>query len=138
MANSTEITLEDILNMKAEANKTTQRKPCGLFLNVGKRKNIQVTTQEGDVVNKEMKITLPYNIDLTNMPSRKIPAKEGEYKTIIVNSNELLELLRKIGATMKDGESKPLNLQCWLTKVSTEEPKVNSSDMLINADDLLG
>ena len=51
-----------------------------------------------------IEISLPYGLDLTNMPSRKVGNSDSDFNKLLANQNALLEQLRAQGASLTDGD----------------------------------
>lgn len=102
-----------------------ERKPVDLYLNVGVY--IDSTDENGQPA--KAFLSIPYGIDITNMPDRKVSGKDSAYNQLMNSSNELLQMIREKGAALADGESCEVNLVCRLQKVSTT-PSTNSGNLL--------
>ena len=76
---------------------TTVKKPTELWLNIV----FQVgTNDEGEPI----EVSLPYGLDLTNMPSRKVGNSDSDFNKLLANQNFLLEQLREQGSSLTDGD----------------------------------
>lgn len=103
----------------------SNRKPTELYLNIGT--NREITNVDG--TKSVVFVSIPYGVDLTNMPDRKVSGKDNNYNQLMVASNQLLEMLRQKGLSLKDGESVEVNLVCRLQKVNAV-PSVNDGGLL--------
>ena len=83
-------------NTATSATNTT-KKPTELWLNI-------VFVCGVDAEGNPVEISLPYGLDLTNMPSRKVGNSDSDYNKLLANQNALLEQLRAQGASLPDGE----------------------------------
>ena len=83
-------------NTATSATNTT-RKPTELWLNI-------VFTVGNDADGNPIELSLPYGLDLTNMPSRKVGNSDSEFNQMLANQNALLEQLRAQGASLTDGD----------------------------------
>lgn len=123
------ISLNDIksaleTNNNAAATKT-ERKPSELWINVGLK--LKITDKETGEA-REMFLSLPYNLDLTNMPYRKVGTKESAFNQMVSDQNRLLDMLREKGMSLKAGEAIDVDtLSCQLQRVSTEKYNPTSS-----------
>lgn len=102
-----------------------ERKPTELYLNIGV--NREVTNPDGTV--STIFVSIPYGVDLTNMPDRKVSGKDTDYNKLMNASNQLLEMIREKGLSLKDGESCEVNLVCRLQKVNAT-PSTNNGGLL--------
>lgn len=57
-----------------------------------------------DAEGNPIELSLPYGLDLTNMPSRKVGNSDSEYNKMLANQNALLEQLRAQGTSLTDGD----------------------------------
>ena len=76
---------------------TTVKKQTELWLNI-------VFTVGTDADGNPVEVSLPYGLDLTNMPSRKVCNSESDFNQMLVNQNALLEQLRTQGTSLPEGE----------------------------------
>ena len=76
---------------------TTVKKQTELWLNI-------VFTVGTDADGNPIEVSLPYGLDLTNMPSRKVGNSESDFNQMLVNQNALLEQLRTQGTSLPEGE----------------------------------
>jgi hypothetical protein len=86
--------------MAANANTsttTTTKKPTELWLNI-------VFTVGVDDAGNPVEISLPYGLDLTNMPARKVGNSDSDFNKLLANQNFLLEQLRAQGSNLTDGD----------------------------------
>jgi hypothetical protein len=109
----------------ANTQQKAERKPVDLYLNVG----VYIDTTDENGQPAKAFLSIPYGIDVTNMPDRKVSGKDSAYNQLMNASNELLQMLREKGAALADGESVEVNLSCRLQKVSTT-PNTNSGNLL--------
>ena len=75
----------------------TTKKPTELWLNI-------VFTVGTDADGNPVEISLPYGLDLTNMPSRKVGNSDSDFNKLLANQNFLLEQLRTQGNSLPEGE----------------------------------
>ena len=75
----------------------TTKKPTELWLNI-------VFTVGTDADGNPVEISLPYGLDLTNMPSRKVGNSDSDFNKLLANQNFLLEQLRAQGNSLPEGE----------------------------------
>lgn len=108
-----------------QSNTNNNRKPVDLYLNIGTV--VKTVDNEGKEV--ETFVSIPYGIDITNMPNRKVNTKDTAYNQLMNASNELLQMVRNKGLSLQDGESVELNLKVRLQKVATK-PVLNSGSLL--------
>ena len=76
---------------------TNNKKPTELWLNV-------VFTVGTDADGNPVELSLPYGLDLTNMPARKVGNTDSDFNKMLANQNALLEQLRAQGASLTDGD----------------------------------
>ena len=79
------------------ATTTTTKKPTELWLNI-------VFTVGTDADGNPVEISLPYGLDLTNMPARKVGNSDSDFNKLLANQNFLLEQLRAQGNSLPEGE----------------------------------
>ena len=75
----------------------TTKKQTELWLNI-------VFTVGTDADGNPIELSLPYGLDLTNMPARKVGNSDSEFNQMLANQNALLEQLRAQGASLTDGD----------------------------------
>ena len=90
-------TLAGLMSANTTATTTTVKKQTELWLNI-------VFTVGTDADGNPIEVSLPYGLDLTNMPSRKVGNSESEFNQMLVNQNALLEQLRTQGTSLPEGE----------------------------------
>ena len=83
--------------MSANTTATTVKKQTELWLNI-------VFTVGTDGDGNPIEVSLPYGLDLTNMPARKVGNSESDFNQMLVNQNALLEQLRTQGTSLPEGE----------------------------------
>ena len=83
--------------MSANTTATTVKKQTELWLNI-------VFTVGTDADGNPVEVSLPYGLDLTNMPARKVGNSESDFNQMLVNQNALLEQLRTQGTSLPEGE----------------------------------
>ena len=83
-------------NSATSATNTT-KKPTELWLNI-------VFVVGTDDAGNPVEVSLPYGLDLTNMPARKVGNSDSDFNKLLANQNFLLEQLRIQGASLPDGE----------------------------------
>ena len=115
--------LANFLNPTAQTSTSTeqkqQRPECTLWGNIGIC--LQITDENGE--SHERFVSLPYGIDLSNMPKRKTGSKESEYNKLLQSSNQLLDMIRAEAKDLKAGEKKILSnltLQILVPDTKTE------------------
>lgn len=79
------------------ATSTTTKKATELWLNI-------VFTVGVDADGNPVEISLPYGLDLTNMPARKVGNSDSDFNKLLANQNFLLEQLRAQGSNLTDGD----------------------------------
>ena len=90
-------TLAGLMSANTTATTTTVKKQTELWLNI-------VFTVGTDADGNPVEVSLPYGLDLTNMPSRKVGNSESDFNQMLVNQNALLEQLRTQGTSLPEGE----------------------------------
>ena len=83
-------------NSATSATNTT-KKPTELWLNI-------VFVVGNDAEGNPIELSLPYGLDLTNMPQRKVGNSDSDFNKLLANQNFLLEQLRAQGGNLPDGE----------------------------------
>ena len=76
---------------------TTTKKTTELWLNIVFQVGV---TDDGEPV----EISLPYGLDITNMPLRKVGNSDSDFNKMLANQNALLEQLRAQGGSLTDGD----------------------------------
>lgn len=113
--------LASLLNPETQTSTETKQRPdCTLWGNVGVC--LKVINNDGE--SEEKFISLPYGIDLSNMPKRKIGTKDTEYNNILKSSNQLLDMIRQEAENLKPGDKKilkNLTLQILVPEVKSTE-----------------
>ena len=89
-------TLAGLMSATNTATATTTKKQTELWLNIV----FQVTDEQGNTA----EISLPYGLDLTNMPSRKVGNSDSDFNKLLANQNFILEQLRAQGNSLPEGE----------------------------------
>lgn len=90
-------TLAGLMSATNNTSVTTTKKATELWLNI-------VFTVGVDADGNPVELSLPYGLDLTNMPSRKVGNSESDFNQMLVNQNALLEQLRTQGTSLPEGE----------------------------------
>ena len=91
-------TLAGLMSANASTSTTSNnKKPTELWLNI-------VFTVGIDADGNPIEVSLPYGLDLTNMPSRKVGNSESDFNKLLANQNFLLEQLREQGTSLPEGE----------------------------------
>lgn len=90
-------TLAGLMAATKNTSTTTTKKPTELWLNI-----VFVVGVDGD--GNPIEVSLPYGLDLTNMPSRKVGNSDSEFNKLLANQNFLLEQLRAQGSNLTDGD----------------------------------
>ena len=89
-------TLAGLMSANTNATATT-KKATELWLNIV---FVVGTDEQGNPI----EISLPYGLDLTNMPSRKVGNSDSDFNKLLANQNFLLEQLRAQGNSLPEGE----------------------------------
>lgn len=84
-------------NTNTNTNTTVTKKATELWLNI-------VFTVGTDADGNPVELSLPYGLDLTNMPARKVGNTDSDFNKMLANQNALLEQLRAQGASLTDGD----------------------------------
>ena len=79
------------------ATTTATKKPTELWLNIVFQVGV-------DDAGNPIELSLPYGLDLTNMPARKVGNSDTDFNKMLANQNALLEQLRAQGANLTDGD----------------------------------
>lgn len=90
-------TLAGLMSATKTATNTATKKATELWLNIVFQVGV---TDDGEPV----EISLPYGLDVTNMPTRKVGNSDSEFNKMLANQNALLEQLRAQGASLTDGD----------------------------------
>lgn len=90
-------TLAGLMAATNNTSTTTTKKPTELWLNI-----VFVVGVDGD--GNPIEVSLPYGLDLTNMPSRKVGNSDSDFNKLLANQNFLLEQLRAQGSNLTDGD----------------------------------
>ena len=91
-------TLAGLMSANTSTSTTSNnKKPTELWLNI-------VFNVGTDADGNPIEVSLPYGLDLTNMPSRKVGNSESDFNQMLVNQNALLEQLRTQGTSLPEGE----------------------------------
>lgn len=75
----------------------TAKKTTELWLNIVFQVGI-------DDNGEPIELSLPYGLDITNMPTRKVGNSDSEFNKMLANQNALLEQLRAQGGSLTDGD----------------------------------
>ena len=75
----------------------TTKKATELWLNIV---FVVGVTDTGEPI----EVSLPYGLDLTNMPARKVGNSDSDFNKLLANQNFLLEQLRAQGGSLTDGD----------------------------------
>ena len=78
-------------------NTSNTKKPTELWLNIVFQVGV-------DAEGNPIELSLPYGLDLTNMPARKVGNSDTDFNKMLANQNALLEQLRAQGADLTDGD----------------------------------
>ena len=89
-------TLAGLMSATNTATATT-KKPTELWLNIV---FVIGATDDGEPI----EVSLPYGLDLTNMPARKVGNSDSDFNKLLANQNFLLEQLRAQGGSLTDGD----------------------------------
>ena len=90
-------TLAGLMSATNTATANTTKKATELWLNIV----FQVGT---DDQGNPIEVSLPYGLDLTNMPARKVGNSDSDFNKLLANQNFLLEQLREQGTNLPEGE----------------------------------
>lgn len=90
-------TLAGLMSANNTATATTTKKATELWLNIVFQVGV---TDDGEPV----EISLPYGLDITNMPARKVGNADSDFNKLLANQNALLEQLRAQGGSLPEGE----------------------------------
>ena len=90
-------TLAGLMSANTTANTTAAKKQTELWLNI-------VFTVGVDADGNPIELSLPYGLDITNMPTRKVGNSDSEFNKMLANQNALLEQLRAQGNSLPEGE----------------------------------
>lgn len=90
-------TLAGLMAATNNTSAATTKKPTELWLNI-------VFTVGVDDAGNPVEISLPYGLDLTNMPARKVGNSDSDFNKLLANQNFLLEQLRAQGSNLTDGD----------------------------------
>src|SRR5574344_549389 len=90
-------TLAGLMSATNNTSAATTKKATELWLNI-------VFTVGVDADGNPVEISLPYGLDLTNMPSRKVGNSDSDFNKLLANQNALLEQLRAQGSNLTDGD----------------------------------
>ena len=90
-------TLAGLMSATNTATATTTKKATELWLNI-------VFTVGTDADGNPVEISLPYGLDLTNMPSRKVGNSDSDFNKLLANQNFILEQLRAQGNSLPECE----------------------------------
>ena len=85
-------TLAGLMSANTNTSTNTTKKPTELWLNI-------VFVVGTDADGNPVEVSLPYGLDLTNMPARKVGNTDSEFNQMLTNQNALLEQLRAQGAS---------------------------------------
>ena len=91
-------TLAGLMSANTSTSATlNNKKPTELWLNI-------VFNVGTDADGNPIEISLPYGLDLTNMPARKVGNSDSDFNKLLANQNFLLEQLRAQGSSLTDGD----------------------------------
>lgn len=90
-------TLAGLMSATNNTSVATTKKATELWLNI-------VFTVGTDADGNPVEISLPYGLDLTNMPARKVGNSDSDFNKLLANQNALLEQLREQGSSLTDGD----------------------------------
>ena len=90
-------TLAGLMSANNTTTTATTKKATELWLNIV----FQVGT---DDAGNPVEVSLPYGLDLTNMPSRKVGNSDSDFNKLLATQNFLLEHLREQGNSLPEGE----------------------------------
>lgn len=118
-----EITKNTIIT---NTNSTSQKRESGeYFVKVGYVKVLPETeTQES----QEVIVSLPYDIDVENMPSLPVTNSPGWVNKLNASRNKLRELIIDAGSKIDPGESIKLNLSVYLYRKKSSDKEEITKD----------
>ena len=90
-------TLAGLMSANTATASTSTKKATELWLNIVFQVGV---TDDGEPV----EVSLPYGLDLTNMPARKVGNSDSDFNKLLANQNFLLEQLRAQGNSLPEGE----------------------------------
>ena len=90
-------TLAGLMAATNTATTNSTKKPTELWLNI-------VFVVGTDDAGNPVEVSLPYGLDLTNMPARKVGNSDSDFNKLLANQNFLLEQLRAQGSNLPEGE----------------------------------
>ena len=91
-------TLAGLMSANTSTSTTSNnKKPTELWLNI-------VFNVGTDADGNPIEVSLPYGLDLTNMPARKVGNSDSDFNKLLANQNALLEQLREQGTNLPEGE----------------------------------
>ena len=90
-------TLAGLMSATNTATTNTTKKATELWLNI-------VFNVGTDADGNPIEVSLPYGLDLTNMPARKVGNSDSDFNKLLANQNFLLEQLREQGTNLPEGE----------------------------------
>ena len=90
-------TLAGLMSATNNTSVATTKKATELWLNI-------VFVVGVDDAGNPVEISLPYGLDLTNMPARKVGNSDSDFNKLLANQNFLLEQLRAQGSNLTDGD----------------------------------
>ena len=89
-------TLAGLMSANTSATNTT-KKATELWLNI-------VFVVGTDANGLPVEVSLPYGLDISNMPLRKVGNSDTEFNKLLATQNFLLEKLREQGSSLPEGE----------------------------------
>ena len=89
-------TLAGLMSANTATN-TATKKATELWLNI-------VFTVGTNDAGEPVEISLPYGLDISNMPLRKVGNSDSEFNKMLANQNALLEQLRAQGNSLTGGD----------------------------------
>jgi hypothetical protein len=90
-------TLAGLMSATNNTSAATTKKATELWLNI-------VFVVGVDDAGNPIEVSLPYGLDLTNMPARKVGNSDSDFNKLLANQNFLLEQLRAQGSNLTDGD----------------------------------
>lgn len=90
-------TLAGLMSANNTTTTATTKKATELWLNIVFQVGV---TDDGEPI----ELSLPYGLDITNMPLRKVGNSDSEFNKMLANQNALLEQLRAQGGALTDGD----------------------------------
>lgn len=116
-------TLAGLMSATNAATNTATKKTTELWLNIV----FSVDDEEG----KQIEVSLPYGLDLSNMPNRKVGNSDSDFNKLLATQNALLAALRAQGSSLTNGDrvtvsTAKVELYKELKKGNNNEPAITN------------